>query len=352
MGHFENDTEGNYEESSDTSVEAQFWNAGSVYFDDEVVEYQGKLYIALDKTCAEVPGRSNKWKELITKEDDVSYDMDASVYRELPTKVVPNSVKTKAPLNPKSQERNIATKKTMPKKPIPLKSTVNPAHLKTLKEQNEEKLSKPQAQVVERKMQMTPSEQSRVNEVLKTIDFKKIKGFNSDEHNIIKNLILPQTQDEYKFVWESSHGDIISSKGKVNRPQDFDIAVNLSLTVRLNKVSSTRFFTLWVKADEKVLSDEECVELVYEALDFEHIKGLNKKTNKITNDLELLTHGLYDTQIFWASEKRHLIDETGCLHSQNLSKNTKIRLYAIIVKANNEKLKTFNLTIDCLHNPV
>ncbi|MDF1879700.1 hypothetical protein JHD50_00020 [Sulfurimonas sp. MAG313] len=345
MAYSNDDIESTYEALTQTSSETKVWNARSVYFDNEVVEYQGKSYIALDKTCAEVPGRSNKWKEYIVQEDKLIYETDTDLYEDIDYSLQ-NRETIKAKNIPVNKTSLPSNKKVMPKMNTPLKTDKKPIQLKTLKEQKEEKLTREEPRLVERKMQERPSEQSLVNSILKTIDFKKIKGFNADDNTIIKNLILPQTQDEYKLVWESSHKDIISSKGEVKRPIDGqDIAVNLSLTVHLNKVSSTRFFTLWVKALEQVLSDEECVKLVYEALSFEHIRGLNEKATMISSDLALLTHGLHETQIFWASRSRELLDESGHFHKKNLNKNTKIRLYAIIVKGSFEKLKSFDLTL-------
>jgi len=205
------------------------------------------------------------------------------------------------------------------------------------------------AKPVPRKMTMAPSDQSVVNDILKEIDFNTIKGLNTDENNITSDLLLSHNSvslEDGTVSWESSHPDIISSVGKVHCPQDgSDVAVNLSVTVSKNKTSATRFFTLWVKAQEKIYSDEECVEMVLDALNFDQIKGQNFKVSEITQDLELLTEGLYNTEIFWASKDRSLIDETGKCYQHNLSKNTRVRLYAIITKGNEERLKHFDLTL-------
>jgi aBig family protein len=207
------------------------------------------------------------------------------------------------------------------------------------------------AKPVPRKMTIAPSDQSIVNDILKMIDFNRIKGINIDENSITSDLLLSQDiasleEGAVTVDWESSHAEIISSTGKVHCPQDgSDVAVNLSVTVSKNKTSATRFFTLWVKAQEKVYSDGECVEMVLDALSFDQIKGKNIKVSEITQDLELLTEGLYDTEIFWASKDRSLIDETGKCYQHNLSKNTRVRLYAIITKGNEERLKHFDLTL-------
>lgn len=355
MEYSENDLQNLYDGTNSINTnEPVVWNSHTVYFDDELVEYQGRYYVALCKTSAEVPGRCKAgiWKEVIYEEPESSVDEQGyeDIYDEalIPQPEAP----VKKPVKP-------ALKKEAPASVTPKPVNKPLAKKKTLKEQAQEKqalssqksVQTPKPQAVQqamptRKMQMAPSEQSIVNAILKEMDFKKIKGFNTDDNNICKNLILPQSQGEASLEWNSSHADIISAQGEVKRPIDgHDVAVNLSLTVKLNKTSATRFYTLWVKAEEKVLSDKECVDLVYEALDFDYIKGANQKASVITNDLELLSHGLYDTEIFWASKNRAILDETGRFHKAHLKKNSKLRLYAIITKGNEERLKHFDLIL-------
>jgi len=347
MAYSENDLENTYESLVNSSNEVQVWNAGNVYFDDEVVEYQGRYYIALKKTSAEVPSRSNKWKELIEQEDDINIELDLSLYGEVPLKEA--VVKS----NPMVKKAARIIPKKAPIKPVPPVKAVNkPLKNKTLKEREEEcgprvVPSRPAPTAIHRKMKVAPSDQNIVNDILKAIEFKKIKGTNIDDCTIINNLILPQKMgEEVQLIWESSHPHIISSKGEVSRPEDgVDVAVNLSVTVTKKQSSAKRFFTLWVKALERIYSDEECVNLVYEILDFEQICGQNEKLTEISNSLELLTHGLHDTEILWASKERNLLDESGHFYQERLTKNTRIRIYAIIVKGNIQRLKHFELTL-------
>jgi len=370
MGYSDEELESTYENLVDTAqTDVSVWNSHTVYFDDEVVEYQGKYYIALCKTSAEVPGRSKAgiWKEIIYSEEENTLEnseYEDDIYEETtPTQTV-KPTKAEAEKKPQTQvDKASQTKSATVKKEATLtkkveKKPVNKplATKKTLKEREEEKRSnveltkvtepKVMAPTPMKKMEVAPNEQSIVNEILKEMEFKKIKGFNTDDSNICKNLILPQSKDAATLEWNSSHLDVISSKGEVTRPIDGnDVAVNLSLTVKLNDTSATRFYTLWVKALEKVLSDEECVEDVYEKLSFEHIKGTNTKANSVSENLNLLTHGLHGTEIFWASGNRSIVDETGHIIKSNLSKNTKVRIYAIIVKEGVEKLKNFDLIV-------
>jgi len=348
MAYSNDDLDSTYESLVNSSSESQVWNAGNVYFDDEVVEYQGRYYKAVKKTSAEVPSRSNKWKELIEEEDDINLELDLSLYGE------------SAPTKQASPKPNITVKKTVaplvkkaPIKPVPPNKAVNkPLKKQTLKERQDEQspISKPSTQIpvsVQRKMQVAPSDQNVVNDILKSIEFKKIKGTNTDDCSIATNLILPQKMGEdVQLIWESSHPHIISSKGEVSRPKDgMDVAVNLSVTVTKKQSSAKRFFTLWVKAIERVYSDEECVDLVYDILEFDQICGSNEKLTEITHSLELLSHGLHDTDILWASKERNLLDESGHFYQERLTKNTRIRIYAIIVKGNIQRLKHFELTL-------
>jgi hypothetical protein len=371
MGYSDDDLDG-----TDDSMPSDIpvWNSGSIYFDDEVVEYQGKYYMALRKTSTDIPGRCKAgiWKVLHAV-DEASMYMQDDLYEddsvETP-KIEKSSPET--PVQSTTQKTADRSEQMSPSQKVNVKPINKPlTKKKTLKEQQEEqKLRKAALNVksavieekksvsadmnsiakpVPRKMTMAPSDQSIVNDILKEIDFNMIKGANADENNITSDLLLSQeavSLDAGMVSWESSHPDIISSTGKVHCPQDGnDVAVNLSVTVSKNKTSATRFFTLWVKAQEKVYSDEECVEMVLDALNFDQIKGKNTKVSEITQDLELLTEGLYDTEIFWASKDRSLIDETGKCYQHNLSKNTRVRLYAIITKGNEERLKHFDLTL-------
>jgi len=361
-------TDGNVDYNEEDVENAPMWNAGSVYFDDEIVEYQSRYYIALCKTSAQVPGRSKHgiWKELVYEEDEIPFDDEMNDAQEEASAAQLSNV---APKNKPETKKDSTTEKVPATKErdVPstakLKKTIKPVNKtlekkKTLKERQDEQAEKKKAtaksetsmiQTTERKMTIAPSDQSIVNEVLKEIEFKKIKGLNSDDSNITSNLILAQKgKDDIKLTWKSSHPDIISEQGKVNPPEDgHDVAVNLSLTVSKGKASATRFFTLWVKGKEKSYSDEEAVELVYDMLDFSQFRGNNVKADAITEDVELLTDGLYDTKIFWASSQRNLLDETGKLYKKSLSADANVRLYAIITKGQIEKFKHFDLTLKC-----
>ena len=364
MGYPDSDLDSTYESLVNlSSTEAQVWNASTVYFDDEIVEYQGRYYKALKKTSAEVPGRAKHgvWKELVEEEEDVNVDLDLSMYGETAPPVKPlvkekNSVEEKAKKAQAIQQRSVAAKKAptqMPKKepikPVPPRKAVNKPldKKKTLQERQNERPTPVETAPIKRKMQVAPNDQILVNDVLKAIEFKKIKGTNTDELSISANLILPQKMGEdIQLVWESSHPHIVSAQGEVRRPDDdVDVAVNLSVTVTKKAVSAKRFFTLWVKANERIYSDEECVNMVYDILDFEQIRGENERLTEILYSLELLTEGLHDTDILWASKERELLDETGRFYQEKLNKNTRIRIYAIIVKGNIQRLKHFELTL-------
>ena len=340
MGYSDDDLGISPQEEQEITV----WNAHTVYYDDEIVEYQGRYFIALNKTFAEVPGRCKPgiWKE-------IAYESIASVYRydeedygeELyEQNDMSSSVEEKQPAKPKATPQKTA----QPVKPAAVK--------KTLAQQKEEKAqtatpSKSAPQPLRRDMQLQPTDQSLVNEALKAMDFKKIKGFNSDENSITGKLILPQTgKDGLIFTWESSHPQYISAKGEVIRPKDGeDVAVNLGLTVTLNQAKATRFFTLWVKAEEKVYTDQESVDLVYDNLTFKQILGANTDAARIDKDLPLVSSALHNTAIYWASSERSVVDESGSVYRTSISKATPVRLYAIIVKGSCERMKTFDITV-------
>ncbi len=379
---YSDDELGGMEESLPSDIPV--WNSGSIYYDDEVVEYQGKYYKALRKTSTDIPGRCKAgiWKVLHSV-DEVSQYTQNDLYEddivETPDDLKGNITQqekleksSEIPVKNTAEKSAGRSEEFTPSLKVNVKPVNKPfAKKKTLKEQQEEQrlrkaalnLQAPAAEEqkpvrndihsiakpVPRKMTMAPSDQNVVNETLKEINFNRIKGTNTDENSITADLLLSQDTvalDECTVSWESSHPEIISSEGKVHCPEDgSDVAVNLSVTVSKNKTSATRFFTLWVKAQEISYSDEECVDMVYAALDFEQIRGENIKVSEITQDLELLTEGLYNTEIFWASKDRSLIDETGKCYQHNLSKNTRVRLYAIITKGNEERLKHFDLTL-------
>lgn len=336
------------------------WSSGSVYYDDEIVEYQGKYYMALRKTSAEVPGRSKAgiWKELdesyFSKETEEDlYDDDiieSPVESKTKTKDEPIPSKPQSDVSVKPVNKPILNKKTLKEQQEELRLRKEKLNEKApaveAKKPDTQKMENAQSSV-ERKMTEAPNDQQIVNEILKEINFEKIKGANKDDNTIVSNLVLPKTAKvECTLRWESSHPDVISSGGEVKRPKDgHDVAVNLSITVSRGKVSATRFFTVWVKAEEKQYTDTECVDINLKALSFKHIKGQNSESSSVSHNLELLTHGLYGTKIFWASSKRELLDETGRLYKDRLTENTKVTLYAVIVKNQEERLKSFELTL-------
>lgn len=321
--------------------DAPVWNSGSVYFDDEVVRYQGKLYLALKKTSADMPGRckSGIWKLLGYEGSQKEAGDEEFCYSE----------------EPLVEQKSIHSGKSEVSEPTQSKAANKPlAKKQTLKERQDEdiiKRSKAEEQkpepAIEQKMNTSATDQHSVNEALKEIEFKKIKGFNADEQNIVSKLILPQHgKEDVRLTWTSSNPELISALGQVKRPDDcLDVAVNLSVTASKNKMSATRYFTLWVKALEKRYSDKECVDRVYDILDFEQIKGGNSKIGAITHDLTLPRQGLHDTQILWAVKEQELLDQNGCLKRDSVKKDTPVRLFAIIVKNEVQRLKYFDLTL-------
>lgn len=360
MGYLEEEF---YQVGNYSGDDVQIWNAGSIYYDDEIVEYQGKRYIALRKTSTDIPGRCKAgiWKVLTSENSESAVDFEDYSYSEEPIAGLPVKENDEAVL----PFINTPIKKVA--EPVPPiisleRSSVKPvnkplAKKQTLKERqdeqkessrlNETSLQEERASTMPGKMMAAPTDQHIVNEILKEMEFRKIKGFNVDEQSIVSNLILPQnSKEDSKLTWGSSHPEIISVQGKVNRPLDgVDVCVNLSVTASKNKTSATRFFTLWVKALEKSYSDKECVDIVCDLLDFDQIKGPNSSINAISHDLELLTQGLYNTQILWASKNFELLDERGRLNKKILDKDTPVRLYAIITKGDTERLKYFDLSV-------
>ncbi len=321
------------------------WNSGTIYFDDEIVRYQGKRYLALKKTSSDMPGRCKAgiWKLLGFEDSQREADNDDEFcYSE-------------EPLDKENIIQNEAAEKESMPQPTPAKAADKPlAKKQTLKERQDEEMAKrskaAQQQCVpapEQKMNTPQEDQHSVNEALKEIEFKKIKGFNADEQNIVSKLILPQhSKEDVKLIWTSSHPMLISTLGQVNRPGDgLDVAVNISVSASKNKISATRFFTLRVKALEKRYSDSECVDMAYDILDFEQIKGHNTKISAITQDLALPKQGHYGTQILWTVNEHELLEQSGCLNRERVKKDTQIRLYAIIVKNDAQRLKYFDLTL-------
>lgn len=315
--------------------DAPVWNSGTVYFDDEVVRYQGKCYLALKKTSADMPGRckSGIWKLLGYEDSQKEADDEAFCYSEEP--LVEQKSKVSEPTHAKAA-----------KKPLAKKQTLKERQDESMTKRSKAEEQKPEP-AAEQQMNTSVTDQHRVNEALKEIEFKKIKGFNADEQSIVSKLILPQhAKEDVRLIWTSSNPELISALGQVKRPDDcLDVAVNLSVTASKNKMSATRYFTLWVKALEKRYSDKECVDRVYDILDFEQIKGGNTKISAITHDLVLPTQGLHDTQILWAVKEQELLEQSGCLKRDRVKKDTPVRLYAIIVKNDAQRLKYFDLTL-------
>ncbi|WP_035375951.1 InlB B-repeat-containing protein, partial [Haploplasma axanthum] len=86
------------------------------------------------------------------------------------------------------------------------------------------------------------------------------------EKNVTKDLNLKTTttiSNDVVISWNSSNQDIVSNNGKVNRPNDNDVNVELVLTVSYESLEAKRTFNLVVKKTEDVIVEKVSVSFDY-----------------------------------------------------------------------------------------
>jgi len=133
-----------------------------------------------------------------------------------------------------------------------------------------------------------------------SLNYDYILKDNSSKDSVITDLNLPVSLGDVSIAWESSNNKIITTDGKVNRPEstEFDETVTLTATVTLNGKSITKIFEVKVL---KEFSDLEKIKIDSDNLLVNNIED-------VRGNLTLPTVGTYGSSITWESSNDEIIN--------------------------------------------
>jgi len=277
------------------SQQTHYWNEEQEYYEGEIVNYEGLLYIALRWSINEVPllCESGAW-QMYERKPQYSLDFEKRI--------------------------GFASDHD-----ITYGDTYIDRHY--LDFEDEETIKK----------------------VLKAYSFKKIQAFNSSEAKICSRLLLATVGDDGTYLqWESNAPEVISNTGEVIRPTNGkDYPVWLKLTVSKGNVSVSKVFELWVKAEgsEIEYSEEESVELAYKTLCFHDFKGKNTNILEIKHKLDFILEGRYGTKLHWLSMQKDFLKDDGNLVLDNILDEKVVKLHVRIAKGKAQKHKRFYIRL-------
>jgi len=168
--------------------------------------------------------------------------------------------------------------------------------------------------------------------------------FSSDDtaESVKYNIELP-VSSVYgcDILWNSSHENIISTQGQVNR-QNEDVIVSLNAVISKGEFSISRSFTLTVLAvNEEVLTEEQEVNAAADALEIIFAPG--DSADSVTSNVILPDQGLYDTSIIWISFYEDVMSNEGQVIRQN--EEFQVTLKAIISKGNYSTFRIFTALV-------
>lgn len=163
---------------------------------------------------------------------------------------------------------------------------------------------------------------------------------------VFDDLSLP-TSGIYNtdITWTSSHPDIISSDGSLERPTDaydYNPTVTLTATIRRGDATCNKSFDFNVLRIPE--NEEDIFELDYNWLTKEIIT--NENINEITENLNLPKQGLYGSAIVWSSSNSLVISSDGTVVRPDIGyDNPIVIITAGITSGNYSKEKTFIFTV-------
>ncbi|MFC3747616.1 immunoglobulin-like domain-containing protein, partial [Paenibacillus sp. GCM10012306] len=174
------------------------------------------------------------------------------------------------------------------------------------------------------------------------------------EH-VTKTLYLPAKGESghTTVTWTSSHPDLISPNGRVNRSgaYDSDVYVTLTATITDDLTGAQTTKTFVVKVIQ--MSDEDAVRAAAKDLSAEKAFAFTEGDTweSVTSQFTLLGQGLYGTNITWASLDSGTIDislQNGKAYgavNRPQSSDKNVLLTAVIRKGNASITKTFLMVV-------
>lgn len=183
----------------------------------------------------------------------------------------------------------------------------------------------------------------QTDDVLESIEI--IYAENDDATQVTEDLVLAVQLEAYPLAtisWVSSHPEVISSDGIVNR-EDEDIDVILIVNVRVGPVSKQRLFEVTVKGTSTDTLDQIAVDEVIAVIDIMYQGDDNQDaiTENVVLTTEIAAYALID--IVWMSSNLDVIAHDGVV-TRPLT-DTVVTLTVQISQNNITEEKTFEVTV-------
>ncbi|WP_338593396.1 immunoglobulin-like domain-containing protein [Paenibacillus sp. Y5S-9] len=196
--------------------------------------------------------------------------------------------------------------------------------------------------------------QLTVDDAANQLDISRYLGEGDKSADMItRNVTLPTSgKNGVSITWSSSHPDVISNSGTVQRPavQEGNVQAKLTATLTYQGVSTTAIFPVTIL---KQFDDQQKVDL-----DAEQIEIYN--ADNVKGNLRLVTTGEQGSTITWVSSRPAVVKGTaeaagnvtqlGWVSRQ--AADTPVTLIATITNGAASKQLTFNVTIKQAIAPV
>ncbi len=200
------------------------------------------------------------------------------------------------------------------------------------------------------KKEMTDSQ--CIYEALKSLTNETILNGNVDFENITSDLSLP-TDGLYdtKLSWQTSNAQVVTSDGRVIRPDYTEMDKSVTLTVDITKGAEvdTISYELVVKAEK--ITDEKAVQNAWKYLTYEVLLGDVSK-NEVIDDINLPTSYDNDVVITWTSSNTGVIkiDGTVIRPKEYNMRGVNVTLNTTITCGTVSYTNRFYLTVSCMED--
>ncbi|PGS48707.1 immunoglobulin-like domain-containing protein [Bacillus sp. AFS041924] len=189
------------------------------------------------------------------------------------------------------------------------------------------------------------ADQPLATKAAEQLNWDKIKGGNTDQTNVMTNLVLPfyDKNNQAEISWESSDPTIITNDGKVYRA-DKDTNITLTATATVGGATAVKTFNLTVKA--KTQNDSQAVAEDSSAITWNVIREGNTDQGDVSQALSLPTRASNGSVITWTSDDQKHITNKGHVYLPLFDEDdAQVELVAKITRNSSTLYKTFHLTV-------
>ncbi|MEH7402228.1 immunoglobulin-like domain-containing protein [Gottfriedia acidiceleris] len=189
------------------------------------------------------------------------------------------------------------------------------------------------------------ADQPLATKAAEQLNWDKIKGGNTEQTNVMTNLVLPfyDKNNLAEISWESSDPNIITNDGKVYRT-DKDTNITLTATVTVGAATAVKTFNLKVNA--KTQNDSQAVAEDSSSITWDVIRAGNTEQGDVSQSLSLPTRGSNGSVITWTSDDQKHITNQGRVYLPLFDEDdAHVELVAKFTRNSGTFYKTFHLTV-------